>query len=109
MLRKNVVKTKEVLSANEAYQLFVESILPDTDLKVPLTRAVLERLADEAGLVARMTAVIDAALAQAYRTRLLKTSGAGMGGSYVAAAAEAQLAAAKAKAKAPGVAVAAKK
>ena len=51
----------------------------------------------------------DAALAQANRKSLLKTSGAGMGGSYVAAAAEAQLAAAKAKAKAPGVAVAAKK
>ena len=64
-MRKNVVKTKEVLSANEEYQMFVESVLPDVDLRVPLSRALLERLAAEAGLQRRMTAVIDAALAQA--------------------------------------------
>ncbi|RYG52457.1 hypothetical protein EON67_01195, partial [archaeon] len=37
-LRKAVVRTKEILSANEEYTMIVESVLPDVDFKTQLSR-----------------------------------------------------------------------
>jgi len=54
-----------VLSANEEYQASFESVLPDVDFRVPLSRSILEAEAKSAGLLARVPAVLQAALTQA--------------------------------------------
>ena len=64
-IRKNIVKAKEVLSANEEFQATFESVLPDVDFKCPLTRKLLEAEAEKAGVYARLVVPIDAVLAQA--------------------------------------------
>jgi hypoxia up-regulated 1 len=63
-VRKNVGKAKEVLSANEEFGLTVESILPDVDFRMQLSRSILEKTAATAGLWDRVTGVLDACLAQ---------------------------------------------
>jgi molecular chaperone DnaK (HSP70) len=44
-IRRVVVKAKEVLSANEEYGASFESVLPDVDFRVQLSRKVLEEVA----------------------------------------------------------------
>ncbi len=62
--KKNVAKAKEILSANEEYQLFVEAIVPDLDFRITLSRAVLDAASETAGLWARTTAVLQSVLDQ---------------------------------------------
>ena len=54
-----------MLSANEEYQASFESVLADVDFRVQLSRTILEAEARKAGLLARVPAVLDAALTQA--------------------------------------------
>ena len=58
-------KAKEILSANDAYVVTLEGVLTDVDFRVPVTRQIFEEAVAKAGLWARVTAVLDSALAQA--------------------------------------------
>ncbi len=62
---KGVTKTKEVLSANEAFPLSFEGLLPDVDFRLPYSREALEKGAEAAGLWARVTRIVEDVLAQA--------------------------------------------
>ena len=44
-IRKNTVKAKEILSANEEYGASFEAVLPDVDFRVQLSRKILEEQA----------------------------------------------------------------
>ena len=65
-LRKGANKVKEVLSANEEFVLFIESLTPSIDFRQVIKRTTLEELA--ADLLNRVTDPIDAALAAAKLT-----------------------------------------
>lgn len=62
-LRKGANKVKEVLSANEEFVLFIESLTPSIDFRSVVKRSTLEKLASD--LLDRVTGPIDAALAAA--------------------------------------------
>ena len=62
---KAVVKAKEVLSANEAFPVNLEGVLPDVDFKVNLNRKILDEAAGAAGLWTRVTAIVDKVLGAA--------------------------------------------
>ena len=62
---KGVVKSKEVLSANEAYPLSLEGILPDVDFRVSFSRDTLDKAATAAGLWKRVTGIVETVLAAA--------------------------------------------
>ena len=62
-ISKAVVKAKEVLSANEAFPVSLEGVLPDVDFRLNLNRTLLETLA--APLWPRVTALVEAVLGQA--------------------------------------------
>jgi hypoxia up-regulated 1 len=62
---KGVTKTKEVLSANEAFPISFEGLLPDVDFRLPYSREALEKGAAAAGLWARVTGIVEDVLAQA--------------------------------------------
>jgi hypoxia up-regulated 1 len=64
-ISKAALKAKEVLSANDNFVVNLEGILPDVDFRVPMSRAKLEEAAADAGLFARVTALVDQVLAQA--------------------------------------------
>ena len=64
-ISKAALKAKEVLSANDNFVVNLEGILPDVDFRVPMSRAKLEEAATDAGLFARVTALVDQVLAQA--------------------------------------------
>ncbi len=57
---------KEVLSANDAFPVMIESLAADKDFKMPLNRSIFEQWCSH--LLARVTKPIDAALADAKMT-----------------------------------------
>lgn len=59
-LRKGAQKTKEVLSANDNFVLFIESLTPDIDFRTVVQRATMEEIS--ADLLDRVTPVIARAL-----------------------------------------------
>ena len=61
-----IMQVKEVLSANELFPLTIESLAADKDFKLPLNRTSFEQWCMP--LFARVTAPIDAALADAGMT-----------------------------------------
>jgi hypoxia up-regulated 1 len=64
-ISKAVLKAKEVLSANDNFVVNLEGVLPDVDFRVPVSRAILEKASDDAGLLTRVTNLIDDVLSQA--------------------------------------------
>ena len=63
---KAVVKAKEVLSANDAFPVNLEGVLPDVDYKVALSRKILDEAAS--ALWPRVTVIVDRVLKAAALT-----------------------------------------
>lgn len=62
-LRKEAERVKDVLSANQQFQVAIEAVYEDRDLRMVINRAAFEERA--AGLFARLSAPIDRMLLQA--------------------------------------------
>lgn len=68
-LRKEAERVKDVLSANQQYQVGIESVHDDRDLRMVISRADFEERAEKAGLWDRLRAPIASALKQANLTK----------------------------------------
>jgi len=68
-LRKAAESAKDILSANAKYQIGVESLHQEHDLRMVLTRVDLEAEAEKRGLWARLIPPLESALAQANLTK----------------------------------------
>jgi len=68
-LRKEAERVKDVLSANQQYQVGVESVHDDRDLRMIISRADFEERAEKAGLWERLRAPIASVLAQSNLTK----------------------------------------
>ena len=67
-LYKTAIKIKEILSANEEFPVFVESLINDIDFRDHLTRTEVEAAAEKLGMWQRVIAPVNEALAQANLT-----------------------------------------
>ncbi|KAL1495130.1 hypothetical protein AB1Y20_016997 [Prymnesium parvum] len=68
-LRKEAERVKDVLSANQQFQVAVESVHDDRDLRMVISRNDFEERAEAAGLWARLRAPLAEALRQANLTK----------------------------------------
>ena len=68
-LRKEAERVKDVLSANQQYQVGIESVHDDRDLRMVISRADFEARAEQAGYWERLRAPITEALRQANWTK----------------------------------------
>lgn len=68
-LRKSAESTKDILSANKNYQVGVEALHDDRDLRMLISREAFEQEAERRGLWARLVPPLEAALAQANLTK----------------------------------------
>ena len=68
-LRKAAESVKDILSANQEYQVGIEALHDDRDLRMVIKRADFEARAEKEGLWARLVPPLEAALAQANLTK----------------------------------------
>ena len=68
-LRKAAESAKDILSANAKYQVGIESIHEEHDLRMILTREAFEAEAEKRGLWRRLVPPLEAALASANLTK----------------------------------------